>query len=114
MCAGLLVAVLANAMTKRLIGILAGIWLAYSVFLWRHSPLQKVNGIAGGFLAVSIVVVNIYSPRARYLAGVLALWIFFSAVFTFPIHQITLWSNAACALGIVVGVHASGPRRGEA
>lgn len=98
-------------MTERLIGILAGTWLLSSAFVWRHTPLQKVNAILCGVLAIGIAVLDLYAPRARYLAGVLALWIFFSAVFTFPIKEITLWSNVLCAVGIVVGVHASGPRR---
>jgi hypothetical protein len=98
-------------MTERLIGILAGTWLVSSAFIWRHSQFQKVNAIVCGFLAIGIAVVNIYAPRGRYLAGLLALWIFLSAVFTFPIAEITLWSNALCAVGIGIGVHASGPRR---
>jgi hypothetical protein len=98
-------------MTERLIGIMAGTWLTCSALIWRHSPLQKVNAILCGVLAVGIAIVTIYAPRARYLAGVLALWIFLSALFTLPIKEMTLWSNVVCAAGILLVIHASGPRR---
>ena len=98
-------------MTERLIGIIAGTWLTSSAFIWRHSPLQKVNAIVCGLLAVGLAIASIYAPRARQWAAALALWVFVSAVFTFSITEMTLWNNAVCAVAILLGVHASGPRR---
>ncbi len=98
-------------MKERLISILAGTWLLASAFIWRHSPFQKVNAILCGLLAIAIAIFDLYAPRARYASGALALWLFLSAVLTLSIKETTLWSNVICAVGIVAGVHASGPRR---
>jgi hypothetical protein len=70
-----------------------------------------VNAIVCGLLAIGIAIFDLYAPRARSMSGALALWLFLSAVFTLSIKEMTLWSNVICAVGIVVGVHASGPRR---
>jgi hypothetical protein len=98
-------------MRVRLIGIIAGTWLLASAFIWRHSPFQKVNAILCGLLAIGIGILDLYASRARALVAVLALWIFLSAVFSFSINDMTLWSNGACAVAIVLGVDASGPKR---
>jgi hypothetical protein len=98
-------------MRPRLIGIMAGTWLLASAFIWRHSPLQKLNAILCGLLTIGIPIFDLYAPRARALAGALALWVFLSAVFSFSINEMTLWSNGVCAVAIVLGVDASGPKR---
>jgi hypothetical protein len=98
-------------MAERFVGIMAGTWLVSSAFIWRHAPLQKTNALVCGLLAIAIAIFTTYAPRARYLAAVLALWVFVSAVFAFSVHELTLWSNVICAAGIVIGVHASGPKR---
>jgi len=98
-------------MRFRLVGAVAGTWLLASAFIWRHSALQKVNAILSGLLAVGIAMLDLYVPRARILAAALALWVFASAVFSFSINEMTLWSNGACAVAIVLGVDASGPKR---
>jgi hypothetical protein len=98
-------------MRVRLIGIIAGTWLLASAFIWRHSPFQKVNAILCGLLAIGIGILDLYASRARVVVAVLALWIFLSAVFSFSINDMTLWSNGACAVAIVLGVDASGPKR---
>jgi hypothetical protein len=98
-------------MTERFIGMMAGTWLASSAFIWRHAPLQKANAIVCGCLAIAIAILDISAPRARFLAGVLALWIFLSAILTVSLAEMTLWNNVVCAVAIVVSAHASGPRR---
>lgn len=98
-------------MLERFVSIMAGTWLVCSAFIWRHAPLQKANALVCGLLAIAIAIVTTYAPRARYLAGGLALWVFISALFAFSTKELTLWSNVVCAAGIAIGVHASGPKR---
>lgn len=98
-------------MLERFVSIMAGTWLVSSAFIWRHAPLQKANALVCGLLAIAIAIVTTYAPRARYLAGGLALWVFISALFAFSTKELTLWSNVVCAAGIAIGVHASGPKR---
>lgn len=98
-------------MGERFVSIMAGTWLVASAFIWRHAHLQKANALVCGLLAIVIAIFTTYAPRARYLAGVLALWVFVSALFAFSVKEVTLWSNVVCAVGIAIGVHASGPKR---
>jgi hypothetical protein len=87
-------------MSERILGILVGTWLVISAFAWRHTPVQMANAVACGGLAVVLALVSVYWERARYLAGLLSVWIFFAALFTLRLREMTLWNNAVCAIAL--------------
>ncbi|HVZ86354.1 MAG TPA: hypothetical protein VHG72_05260 [Polyangia bacterium] len=99
-------------MTARFTSIVAGTWLIASAFVWPHSPLQKANAIVCGLLAIGLAVLNLYSPRLRYLSAVLAAWVVAFAVVAPGVPVPTRWSNAIAAVGILIGLQAGrAPRR---
>jgi hypothetical protein len=79
---------------------LVGTWLVISAFAWRHTPVQMANAVACGGLAVVLALVSGYWGRARYLAGLLSVWIFLAALFTLSLREFTLWNNAACGFAL--------------
>jgi hypothetical protein len=87
-----------------------GIWLIVSVFAWRHSPAQTVNGIVCGALVLAFTAATLFlTPRARWLNVILGVWLFISS---FALHTAatgTAWNELFVSLllitaSIIVGV----------
>ena len=90
-------------MTTGILGLCAGTWLTISAFVWHHTPLQMANAIVCGILVVLATLAAIYRRAAPRVEIALAVWIFASSVFSFSIHEPTLWNNILCAVVVLVG-----------
>lgn len=82
----------------RSINLFLGGWLVVSAFMWTHSRAQLVNVCVVGITSAVMAALAMGTPRLRWVNGVLALWLFVSAL-TLPHSEVaTIWNSIAVAL----------------
>jgi hypothetical protein len=89
-------------MLQRILNMLIGTWLIFSAFAWRHGPRQFANTLLCGILTVAFAVLSLYSRRGLQLGGLVAAWLFVSALLGLNAENLTTWNNALCAIAIFV------------
>jgi hypothetical protein len=75
-----------------------GIWLIISAFAWPHALTEQTNAWIVGMLIALAAVVSMFAPSVRYIATLLSIWLFFSAIaFTSPDGG-TPWHDVIAAI----------------
>jgi len=105
-------------MTARILGVLLGLWLVVSVFLWPHTSAQGANAVLCGIACMALTTVGLYFEPARYICAGLGAWIFLSTFLLASSSRATVWNNAVVGIAVfVTALVAGGPdeiRRREA
>lgn len=77
----------------RLFPALLGVWLIVSAYAWPHAPGQVINMFICGGLAILFAGASLRFPPARYLNGLLGLWVFISALALSSRDVATPWNE---------------------
>jgi hypothetical protein len=84
------------------INLLIGIWVFISAFVWPHAMAQQTNAWILGVLIALASAWAMYTPTARYLNTIFAIWLFVSTLVIVHQSAATLWSNLLSAIVVFV------------
>lgn len=86
----------------RLFNLILGIWLFISAFVWPHSPSSQTNTGIVGILIAATTIWTLYTPAARFVNTVLAVWLLASTWLIYHVSVGTLWNNLIVAIIVLV------------
>jgi hypothetical protein len=82
----------------RLTGILLGLWLLASAFLWPHTDAQQANACIVGLLLAGSSALALRFAELRWAATLLSVWLFLS-VWALPTPDAaTAWNHLLLAI----------------
>jgi len=97
-------------MIARISGVLLGLWLVVSVFMWPHTATQGANAALCGIACMALTTIGLYFDPARYICAALGAWVFLSTFLFASISRATVWNNALAGIAIfVTALLAAGP-----
>jgi len=88
-------------MTTRINGVIVGLWIFVSAFLWHHSPRQFTLTWVTGALTVIFALAAMVRPMARHLNTLVALCLFIGTMIFRIESEATFWSNLIAAVVLV-------------
>jgi hypothetical protein len=88
--------------SARWVGIIFGLWVFLSAFLWRHSPAGFVSTMLVGIVVAASSAIAMQVPWFHYVTAGAGLWLI-AALFAWsePI-ALTVWHNFMVGVGIVI------------
>jgi hypothetical protein len=81
---------------------LIGIWLIISAFAWPHTAGAQANTWILGVLIAIASVWALYTPGARFLNTIFAIWLFFATLVLYRASSATVWHNVIAAVAVFV------------
>lgn len=86
----------------RWVNFLIGIWLIVSAFVWPHSAGARANTwILGALIAIASAWA-VFTPGARFLNTIFAIWLFFATLVIYHASSATVWNNVIAAVVVFV------------
>jgi hypothetical protein len=80
------------------VNLVIGVWLIISAFAWPHLLAAQTNAWMVGTLIAVASVFSMFVPSARYVATVLSIWLFFSAIAFSGARGGTPWHDVIAAI----------------
>ncbi|MBS2033154.1 MAG: hypothetical protein JST54_35100 [Deltaproteobacteria bacterium] len=87
-------------MATRINGVIVGLWIFISAFLWRHTPEEFALTWVCGTLAALLAAAAIFQPLVRHLNTVVALVLFVGTMVFRIESEATFWSNLVSAVAL--------------
>ena len=86
----------------RWVNFLIGIWLIISAFAWPHAAGARANTwILGALIAIASLWA-VFTPGARFLNTIFAIWLFFATLVIYHASSATVWNNVIAAVVVFV------------
>ncbi|HEX3474601.1 MAG TPA: hypothetical protein VHT91_06140 [Kofleriaceae bacterium] len=86
----------------RWVNFLIGIWLIISAFAWPHTAGARANTwILGALIAIASIWA-VFTPGARFLNTIFAIWLFFATLVIYHASSATVWNNMIAAVIVFV------------
>lgn len=86
----------------RWVNFLIGIWLIISAFVWPHTAGARANTwILGALIAIASIWA-VFTPGARFLNTIFAIWLFFATLVIYHASSATVWNNVIAAVVVFV------------
>ena len=86
----------------RWVNFLIGIWLIISAFAWPHSAGARANTWILGALIALASIWAVFTPGARFLNTIFAIWLFFATLVIYHASSATVWNNVIAAVVVFV------------
>ena len=87
-------------MTTRINGVIVGLWIFMSAFLWHHTPEEFALTWICGALAALFAAAAIVQPMARHLNTAVAVVLFVGTMVFRIESEATFWSNLVSAVAL--------------
>jgi hypothetical protein len=87
---------------RALAGAMLGIWLFISIFLWPHTQDQMMVAWTLGLLLAVVGAAAAVAPDLRFVAGLLAILLFLSAIILPSVSPATGWNSVLVALALLL------------
>jgi SPW repeat len=86
----------------RWVNFLVGIWLIISAFAWPHTAGARTNTWILGALIALASIWAVFTPGARFLNTIFAIWLFFATLVIYHASSATVWNNVIAAVVVFV------------
>jgi hypothetical protein len=98
----------------RILGVLLGLWLLMSTFMWPHSSAQATNAVLCGIACMVFSLLGLYFGPARFVTAALGAWLALSTAFMPTPSRGGAWHNAVVGIVMfVLGMIGSGVGAGS-
>ena len=86
----------------RWVNFLIGVWLIISAFAWPHSAGARTHTWVLGALIAIASIWAMFTPGARFLNTIFAIWLFFATLVIYHASSATVWNNVIAAVVVFV------------